>query len=842
MADETLAFETIQRLVEQLATEPHSYGADLNRSAAFRELSALDPSGKRAGVMAMLTWLAEQTGPDPNGHAWQVRGSMLALLGEPLPLTEADLLALLAWSARQDYYVHRGVPELMRAIEAFGRDHPRTPELQSSVRTLIARLQMEVQRPDVGAWISGLQRLAQITPASLPLVSGEAWADVATADIETQSDDTVAAWRQLLLHCQRSGGARPSKTWLAGAQPALARIGAEAFKASVIRWFALVDKPRTELVLSGSQWVPDPNDAWQYSNADILKGLAWRCAARADRDLAQALLKLAVSAFRKLPGSGPQCPRVGNACIWALGNMPGMDGIQQLALLKVKLKLPSAQKTIAKALAAAAQRVGLPADEIEELSVPTYDLTDVGLRRETWGDFTAEIRVKGASAVELTWLWPDGRPRASAPQAVKSGYAAELKALNQSLKDIRSMLPGQRDRLDRLYLEPKQWRLPVWRERYLDHPLMGALARRLIWKFTRGDQAASGIWWDEQLVGRDGAGLDWLDDQSQVALWHPLEAGSEVVLEWRAWLGQHEIQQPFKQAHREIYLLTDAERTTRVYSNRFAAHILRQHQFNALCAARGWRNQLRLMVDDVYGPPTRVLPAWNLRAEFWVEGVGDNHGRDTNEAGTYLYLSTDQVRFYRLDAPANSAHAGGGGYTSWGRGDTDRAQPMRLEDLPPLLFSEVMRDVDLFVGVASVGNDPTWGDRGPETRYINYWRDYSFGALSETAKTRHQLLEGLLPRLKIAARCQLTERFLVVRGDLRTYKIHLGSGNVLMEPNDAYLCIVPAQGKATAGTASQVYLPFEGDQTLAIILSKAFLLAADKAIQDPTITRQISHP
>ena len=41
--------------------------------------------------------------------------------------------------------------------------------------------------------------------------------------------------------------------------------------------------------------------------------------------------------------------------------------------------------------------------------------------------------------------------------------------------------------------------------------------------------------------------------------------------------------QPIKQAHREIYLLTDAERQTQSYSNRFAAHILRQHQFTALC-------------------------------------------------------------------------------------------------------------------------------------------------------------------------------------------------------------------------------------------------------------------
>ena len=55
-----------------------------------------------------------------------------------------------------------------------------------------------------------------------------------------------------------------------------------------------------------------------------------------------------------------------------------------------------------------------------------------------------------------------------------------------------------------------------------------------------------------------------------------------------------------------------------------------------------------------------------------------------------------------------------------------------------------------------------------------------------------------------------------------------------MEPNDQYLCIVPnADGR---GPASDVFLPFEGDGTLSIILSKAFLLADDAKITDPTIT------
>src|SRR5262249_22448588 len=125
---------------------------------------------------------------------------------------------------------------------------------------------------------------------------------------------------------------------------------------------------------------------------------------------------------------------------------------------------------------------------------------------------------------------------------------------------------------------------------------------------------------------------------------------------------------------------------------------------------------------------------------------------------------------------------------------------------------------------------------GPENRYRDYWRDYAFGELSTTAQTRKAVLERLMPRLKIADRSSFTDRWLMVRGDLRTYKIHLGSGNILIGPNDQYLCIVANQ--PTAG-AERVFLPFDGDSMLSIILSKAFLLAEDTKIKDPTIVRQI---
>lgn len=247
------------------------------------------------------------------------------------------------------------------------------------------------------------------------------------------------------------------------------------------------------------------------------------------------------------------------------------------------------------------------------------------------------------------------------------------------------------------------------------------------------------------------------------------------------------------------------------------------------------------MVDDVYPPAMLELPQWGVRAEFWVDGTGNDYGTDTSEAGTYLYLATDQVRFYLVEAAANHALAGSGAYGpayDWQRRRPSENEPLPLVQIPPLVFSEVMRDVDLFVGVASVGNDPTWQDGGQEHRYRAYWHSYSFGELSATAETRKQLLGRLIPRLAIASRCSIEGRFLKVRGDLHTYKIHLGSGNILMEPNDQYLCIVPGRGSTTS-TTEKLFLPFEGDTVLSIILSKAFLLAEDAKITDQTITRQI---
>lgn len=285
------------------------------------------------------------------------------------------------------------------------------------------------------------------------------------------------------------------------------------------------------------------------------------------------------------------------------------------------------------------------------------------------------------------------------------------------------------------------------------------------------------------------------------------------MLAWRNRLQALEIQQPFKQAHREIYIVTDAERQTGDYSNRMAAHIVKQYSMNALAVSRGWQYSLIGPFDGGdYTEANRAIPAYELDARLIVHDVKEE-SESLSDAGMYLYVSTDQLSFL---------HAG---------------QTVELERVPPMVFSEIVRDIDLFVGVGSVASDPYWEDSGHSENYTHYWRTRGFDDLGEFAKTRKLVLEQLLPKLKIRDVASIDGKYLVVKGKLHSYKIHIGSGNVLMQPNDQYLCIVPA---ASEKKTPNLFLPFEGDTSLTIVLSKAFLLAADDKITDPVILSQFA--
>jgi hypothetical protein len=813
--------QLISELFEQMIGTPGFYhNDDLGALSKGREIFALDSfrrgrftiAAAERGVAALLTKPLDPSHSDGLTAAFKVARILSSLIVEfdreglfDFLLYLSTLPASRRIAAAADAALFDGVAGWIDQGVKFTEGERYVLHLWRAAR--IGGPPMGVVAPDIArltAWIGDGTRFY--------LAPGEFWSDAVNTEVGGLAAEARAKWCALLKHLLGASSSRPSARWLAKAAELMKAVGAAEVRKALERWFPLVEQGRP--IDRMPLYVHDTrgtSGSIQDENADVLRGMLWMVPLLPrPHELARMVGRVAVSAYRKVPGVGPRAPKVGNAAVYALSELVSPEAIGQLAMLKVRVRFGTTQKEIEKAFDAVATQLQLARDQVEEMSVPTCGLESGGRREEKFGSYRAELTVTGSNA-ELKWFDGSGKQLNALPAAAKKEDPETLKELQQALKDIRMLIPVQRDRIDALFLERKSWRGATWRECYLDHPLVGTIARRLIWCVD--GTAATFL---------DGRGLDIqgqpveVADQSEVTLWHPVGRGIEEIVPWRRRIESLEIVQPFKQAHREIYLITEAERRTAYYSNRFAAHVLKQHQFNALCGARRWKNKLRLNVDDWFPPATRDLPAWNLRAEFQIVS-GVDFDDAMNDSAVFLRVGSDQVRFYRTNAAVN--------------------EPMRLEEVPELVFSEIMRDVDLFVGVASVGNDPTWVDGGPEGRYRDYWQVYSFGELSETALTRRDALQRLVPRLKIAGRCTLDERFLIVRGDRRTYKIHLGSGNILMEPNNQYLCIVPdARINAEAEPA---YLSFEGDRTLSIILSKAFLLADDRKIKDSLINRQI---
>jgi hypothetical protein len=700
---------------------------------------------------------------------------------------------------------------------------PRTPALLAALH----RLRGNVTPYHGAAEMKEIQERIDVLiggPKEEALAPAGAWSQTVFREVSASGKEFE--WRALLLHARSLAQSTASKKWQSDAVNLTTRIGQAEVLDAARRWLALGPTP-------GETAIQAPE-----AEATYQKGLVWVLGALGETSIAPDIADFAFACFRKIPMIGAVSHRVGNACVNALAAMPGLDGVAQLSRLAAKVKYDVARRLIEKAMNEAAERNQVSRDDLEAMAVPTFGMDVAGVRVERVGDCEASLTI-GREGASLIWS-REGKALKSVPAHVKEEHAELLKDLNRDVKEMDGQIAAQRYRLERQLMSEGTCSFERWKPWYLDHPLVSHFATRLIWEFEERGETRTAV--PSQDPRGQGSLVDWAghvvrpSKQARVRMWHPIRSDVQTILSWRCWLEDHQVRQPFKQAHREVYLLTDAERETATYSNRFASHIIRQHQFASLCRERGWK--FKVMGDwDSHNTPSLDLPQYNLQAKFDVESPEADDDESTTAHGIYLGISTGRVEFVPLEAPQPSPGELGPfgiAFPKKYRGLRGRAA-LRLEEIPALVFSEVMRDCDLFVGVTSIGTDPAWNRDHPEDPHQPYWQHFAFGDLTSASEHRRAVLESLLPKLAIRDRCRLDGRFLVVRGDLHEYRIHIGSANVLMEPGSRYLCIVQGAGD----TAANLPLPFEGDRILGLILSKALLLVNDTKIKDPTIARQL---
>lgn len=642
--------------------------------------------------------------------------------------------------------------------------------------------------------------------------------DAANSLIDQLREEDRIAFFEILELTIKTTGSKPSAKYLKEANAKIDAWNTDKFKAISQQLFDVVISLKEtvtehQVTYNSGNYTYNTIDFLDAANTEMLKGLIWMQVRFHDNTTTQSISRLAERSYKKIPQKSAASTMLGNACLYVLANSKGLNGISQLSRLKLKIKLPSILTLIDKYIQETAIKLKITTTEVEDLAVDNFKLQE-GKLLTNFDDFTAIITLTGIGKSTLTWQKDGDKIQKTVPQVVKDKSADKLKKLKSKQKQIDQATSAQKERIDRMLRTERQMTIEYFTQHYINHALLSFVIKHLIYCFTSKDSSTTAIYINGKWITLDYKEIQ-PENFEKVQLWHPVNSTTEEVRLWRQFLMDSEIQQPLKQAYREIYIVTDAEIKTQTYSNRMASHILRQHQFNSLAKGRNWHLSLMGAWDGgMESTPTLQFTEQQIMVEYWINAL--NADNEWNDSGIWNYITTDQVRFI----------------------DTKSTELIPIANVPAVVFSEAMRDIDLFVGVASVGNDPTWSDSGGLPIYRDYWQSYSFGDLSEVAKNRKSLLEMLVPRLKIKDVTTIEGNFLVVKGKLRTYKIHIGSTNILMHPNDQYLCIVADRKQNAQG--EKVFLPFEGDTGLSIIISKAFLLADDDKITDTTITTQIS--
>ncbi|MDR2522697.1 MAG: DUF4132 domain-containing protein, partial [Synergistaceae bacterium] len=375
-------------------------------------------------------------------------------------------------------------------------------------------------------------------------------------------------------------------------------------------------------------------------------------------------------------------------------------------------------------------------------------------------DVTLHLQVDTYGKVELK-AEAKGKELKDVPSRVKKDpYVEELREVQKSLRDQYSRA--------RLAMEQAMEREEKFEAGELAklaaHPVIGPIVKKLFFK------------------SKDGLGYieDFKKHAGELTVAHPvhlLESGRWS--EFQRDLFDNEVRQPFKQVFRELYVPTEDELNEGSVSRRYAGHQVQPKRGVALLRTRGWTVHYEEGLQKVYHRENRVAE---------ISAAADWFSPADVEPPTLEYVTFRSRKDYKT---------------------------ISIADVPKIIFSEVMRDVDLMVSVAHAGGvDPE--------------------ASASTVEMRRAIAAEAVRLFKLDnVRFEGIHAF--IKGIRGEYTVHLGSALAHKMAAGA-LCVlaVPSQHRG------RLFLPFvDEDPRTAEVVSKILLFAEDGKIKDPAILDQI---
>ncbi len=205
-----------------------------------------------------------------------------------------------------------------------------------------------------------------------------------------------------------------------------------------------------------------------------------------------------------------------------------------------------------------AEARGISRAELMEQAVGTLGFDEDGTQRFDYGARTIVVRLS-PSGDELLYEDEEGASFKSMPQARKADddalAAAARSRVSQIKKDLRRVRRAQTRGLQGSMTSGRRWIPSVWRERYVEHPLMRSFGFGLVWGIYDGEgQLVDAFQLDDDAVA---VNLDFEEPEiseevHRIGIAHPLELGDDVEA-WLTTLADYERVQPFEQLQRPVY-------------------------------------------------------------------------------------------------------------------------------------------------------------------------------------------------------------------------------------------------------------------------------------------------
>ncbi len=379
-----------------------------------------------------------------------------------------------------------------------------------------------------------------------------------------------------------------------------------------------------------------------------------------------------------------------------------------------------------------------------------------------------EIDEYGKSSISII---KDGKKLKSVPAKYKKNK--ELLKLKEYNKNLRELLSRTKKSLEAAMVNGDVFTKEEI-ETLMAHPVVSPLLSKLVLCTNK----SMGFYKDEGIYTLNGSPIE-LGNEIRIA--HCIDLyESKLWSQYQSYCFKNQTVQPFKQIFRELYIPTSDELKEKTVSRRYAGHQIQPKKTVAILKSRQWT------IDHDNGLQ-KVIHHQNIIARMFA--MADWFTPADVEAPTI-----ETIRFY----------------------DRENGKQLPFDKLDKRVFSETMRDIDLVVSVAHVGDvDPEASHSSVEMRSV---------IVKETCK---------LFKLKNVS---ISKMHVKIKGDLGNYSVHLGSG-VVHKIASSSLSIIPVHSQHRG----RLFLPFlDEDPKTAEILSKVLLLAKDKEIKDPTILQQLN--